>query len=186
VRFLYTDGTQMPVPTYRILACTIPVKLAALLAFTWYATRPPTTPPSRLADHIVVDKSTHTMTLFAKGAPIHTYAVALGRTNGRKLQQGDHRTPEGHYLIDSRNPHSAFHLALHVSYPNADDRTRASAAHTPAGGDIMIHGLPDRFAFLGSMHRAIDWTDGCVAVTNAEIEEIYQLVPNNTPIDIQP
>jgi len=72
------------------------------------------------------------------------------------------------------------------SYPNQDDRTRALAAHNPTGGDIMIHGLPDRFAYLGSLHRMADWTDGCIAVTNAEIEEIYRLVPNNTPIDIQP
>ena len=171
---------------HRILACTIPVKLAALLAFTWYATPPPAPPPAPLADHIVVVKSAHTMTLFAKGAPIHIYQVALGRSTGRKLQQGDHRTPEGHYFIDSRNPHSGFHLALHISYPNADDRARAAAAHAPTGGDVMLHGLPPQYAFLGYLHRETDWTDGCIAVTNAEIEEIYRIVPNNTPIEIRP
>ena len=172
--------------TYRILACTIPVKLAALAAFTWYATRPPNPAPTQFADHIVVVKSSHTMTLFANGKPIHIYQIALGRSTGRKLQQGDHRTPEGHYLIDSRNPHSGYHLALHISYPNPDDRARAASAHAPAGGDVMVHGLPPQYAWLGYLHRETDWTDGCIAVTNAEIEEIYKLVPNNTPIDIQP
>jgi len=176
----------MPISTHRILAFTIPVKLAALVAFTWYATRPPAPQPEQLADQIVVVKSTHTMTLFAKGVPIHIYQVALGRAPGRKLQQGDHRTPEGHYFIDSRNPHSGFHLALHVSYPNADDRARSAAAHAPTGGDVMIHGLPPQFAFLGYLHRETDWTDGCIAVTDAEIEEIYRIVPNNTPIEIRP
>ena len=168
----------------------IPVKLAALAAFTWYAVRPPapapTPTPAVLADHIVVVKSTHTMTLFAKGKPIHIYQVALGRSAGRKLQQGDHRTPEGHYVIDSHNPHSAYHLALHISYPNADDRARSANAHAPTGADVMIHGLPPRFAWLGYLHRETDWTDGCIAVTDGEIEEIFKLVPNNTPIDIQP
>ena len=173
-------------PTYRILACTIPVKLAALLAFTWYATRPPNPAPAQLADRIVVVKSTHTMTLFAKGEPIHIYHVALGRSSGRKLQQGDHRTPEGLYTIDSRNPHSAYHLALHISYPNTDDRSRSAAARAPAGGDVMIHGLPPQYAWHGYLHRETDWTDGCIAVTNAEIEDIYKLVPNGTPIEIQP
>lgn len=176
----------MPVPTYRVLAFILPVKVAVLLAFTWYATRAPAPPTAQFADHIVVVKSTHTMTLFAKGAPIHIYQVALGRSTGRKLRQGDHRTPEGHYLIDSRNPHSGFHLSLHLSYPNPDDRTRVAIEHASPGGDVMIHGLPDRYAFLGSLHRAKDWTDGCIAVTNAEIEEIYRLVPNNTPIEIRP
>lgn len=176
----------MSAPTYRILAFTIPIKLAALLAFTWYATRPPAPRQAQLADHIVVVKSTHTMTLLANGTPIHSYQVAFGRSTGRKLQQGDHRTPEGHYFIDSRNPHSGFHLALHISYPNADDRAQSALAHAPTGGDVMIHGLPDRYAFLGLLHRAKDWTDGCIAVTNAEMEEIYRIVPNNTPIEIRP
>ena len=170
----------------RILALTIPVKLAALLAFTWYATRPPASAATQLVDHIVVVKSTHTMTLFAKGVPIHIYQVALGRSSGRKLQQGDHRTPEGHYVIDSHNPHSAFHLSLHLSYPNGDDRARSAAAHAPTGGDVMIHGLAPQYAFLGYLHRETDWTDGCIAVTNTEMDEIYRIVPNNTPIEIRP
>lgn len=169
------------ISTHRILAFTIPIKLAVLLAFTWYATRPPALSDAALVDHIVVIKSTHMMTLYAHGKPVQSYKVALGRSDGRKLQQGDHRTPEGHYLVDSHNPHSAFHLSLHVSYPNPDDRARALAAHASAGGEIMIHGLAPRYAFLGSLQSQTDWTDGCIAVSNAEIEEVYRLVLNNLP-----
>jgi murein L,D-transpeptidase YafK len=174
------------ISTHRFLAYSIPIKVAGLLAFAWYATRPPVTPETAVVDQIVVIKSTHTMTLYAHGKIVRSCKVALGRAEGRKLQQGDHRTPEGHYLVDSHNPHSAFHLSLHVSYPNMDDRARAVAAHAAAGGDVMIHGLAARYAFLGSLQSQTDWTDGCIAVSNAEIEQIYRLVPNNTPIAIEP
>ncbi len=177
----------MPIPTFRILAWTIPIKLAALLAFTWIATRPPSAPPPiELADRILVVKSTHTMTLYAHDKPIRTYKVALGRATGPKQQQGDNRTPEGHYRIDAHNPNSSCYLALHISYPNAEDRARAAAAHQPPGGDVEIHGLPNGFGYIGAAHRVTDWTYGCIAVTDAEMSEIYRLVPNNTPIEIQP
>jgi len=177
----------VPIPTFRILAAVIPLQCAAMLGFSWYATRPAAPQPApQQADRLVVEKGAHTLTLYARGKPIHTYSVAIGPGSGPKQRQGDHRTPEGHYLVDSHNPHSAFHLSLHISYPNADDRARALPAHQAPGGDIMIHGLPPRFAYLGALHRATDWTDGCIAVTDKEIEEIYRLVPDRTPIDIQP
>ena len=172
----------MPPPIYRILACFIPVQLVTMLAFAHYATRPPAPDPSTAqADHILVTKSDHTLTLFAHGAVLRTYKVALGRASGPKQQQGDNRTPEGHYRIVSHNAHSSCHLALHISYPNADDR-----AHHRTGGDVEIHGLPNGFGYLGALHRTTDWTYGCIAVTNPEMEEIYRLVPDDTPIDIQP
>ena len=93
------------------------------------------------------------MTLFAKGKPLKTYSVSLGRSAGDKERQGDHKTPLGQYLIDQKNAQSRFHLALHISYPNNEDRNRAQAAKTDPGGSIMIHGLPDRFAWLGSLQR---------------------------------
>ncbi|HET7871085.1 MAG TPA: L,D-transpeptidase family protein [Terriglobales bacterium] len=89
-------------------------------------------------------------------------------------------------MIDSRNPHSQFHLALHISYPNAADRERARKLHANPGGDIMIHGLPSQWAWLGAAHRQSDWTLGCIAVTNAEIEEIWALVPVGTKVEIRP
>jgi murein L,D-transpeptidase YafK len=127
------------------------------------------------------------MTLYSTGRPLKTYKVSLGRgTGSAKHQQGDHETPEGTYRIDAKNAHSRFHLALHVSYPNATDKAHAAALHQPTGGDIMIHGVEPKFAWLGSLHRHVDWTDGCIAVTNAEMDEVWNAVPTGTPITIRP
>jgi murein L,D-transpeptidase YafK len=139
------------------------------------------------ADRIVIMKSARTLTLLRQGQVLKTYKVALGQEPlGPKTQRGDSRTPEGEYIIDSRNPHSQFHLSLHVSYPNARDRARAAKLGVNPGGDIMIHGLPPAYAYLGALHRQTDWTLGCIAVTNAEIEEIWSLVPNGTKVEIKP
>lgn len=105
---------------------------------------------------------------------------------GPKRQEGDERTPEGLYRIDWRNPNSVAHLSLHISYPDAEDRARAGAAGVAPGGSIMIHGLPNGWGFLGALHRRLDWTDGCIGVTNAEMREIWALVPDGTPIRIAP
>lgn len=139
------------------------------------------------ADRIVVVKSRRTMTLLRQGKVLKTYKVALGgEPRGPKTQQGDNRTPEGLYTVDSRNPRSQFHLALHISYPNAADRERARRQGVDPGGDIMIHGLPRDFAWLGPLHRQTDWTLGCIAVTNPEIEEIWAMVPLGTVVEIRP
>jgi murein L,D-transpeptidase YafK len=143
--------------------------------------------PVAQADRIVVVKSTHTMTLFSGSRTLHQYKVALGRgSKGPKERQGDHKTPEGQYLIDSKNDHSRFHLALHLSYPNANDRAQAVKNHVEPGGMVEIHGLPSYFAFVGSLQSSVDWTDGCIAVSNAEIEEIWKLVPVGTRVEILP
>lgn len=140
-----------------------------------------------LADHIVVDKSDRTLTLVQHGQIIKTYKVTFGRQPaGRKEREGDDRTPEGQYVIDYRNLQSKYHIALHVSYPNAEDVRRARAAHASPGGEIMIHGLRKGFGWLGRLHRMVNWTHGCIAVTDDEIEEIAREVPNGTPITIQP
>jgi murein L,D-transpeptidase YafK len=113
--------------------------------------------------------------------------VALGGVPvGAKQKQGDHKTPEGDYIIDSRNSHSQFHLSLHISYPNAGDRKHARRLGVNPGGDIMIHGLPPAYAYLGPRHRQWDWTEGCVAVDNEEIEEIWNMVPVGTRVEIKP
>lgn len=127
------------------------------------------------------------MELYSGGKVIKTYRIALGPNSvGPKTRQGDHRTPEGTYRIDAKNAHSRYHLALHVSYPDAKDRERARKLGVSPGGDIMIHGLPDQYAFLGPLHTKYDWTDGCIAVSNAEIEEIWKLVPVGTEVQINP
>jgi len=139
------------------------------------------------ADRIVVDKRARRLTLLQGTTVLRTYTVALGgEPRGPKVCQGDNRTPEGAYVIDSRNLGSRFHRSLHVSYPNARDREAARKARCNPGGDIMVHGLPNGYGWLGRSHRLRDWTAGCIAVTNDEIEEIWRLVPSGTPIEIKP
>lgn len=138
-------------------------------------------------DHIVVDKHLRELSLLSGDEVVRTYSIALGgEPRGPKEREGDERTPEGAYTIDLRNPHSAYHLSLRISYPNAADRERARAKGVAPGGDIMIHGLPNGLGWLGSLHRLFDWTDGCIAVTDAEIDEIWERVPLGTPIEIRP
>jgi murein L,D-transpeptidase YafK len=139
------------------------------------------------ADRVVVEKAARTLTLYRDSTALKNYHVALGfAPEGAKERQGDGRTPEGLYVIDRRNPKSQFHLALHISYPNEEDRARAAAAGVDPGGDIFIHGLPNGFGHAGALFNLRDWTLGCIAVTNAEIEEIWAAVPDGTPIEIRP
>jgi murein L,D-transpeptidase YafK len=170
------------------------VVLVAMLAIsavggTVFALEEPVTPlPDNVfADSIVVEKSTHRMNLFKNGELLRTYKVALGRGGPeRKSQEGDARTPEGAYYIDSRNPQSGFHRALHVSYPDANDVAAAQARGVSAGSDVLIHGIRNRLGWLGRLHRLVDWTAGCIAVTDGEMDEIWRVVPDGTPILIKP
>jgi murein L,D-transpeptidase YafK len=144
-------------------------------------------PTQPQADKIIILKSAHTMTLLSGDKVLKTYKVALGGAPvGPKRVEGDHKTPEGNYTIDARNAQSQFHLSLHISYPSVADRESAAKQGARPGGAIMIHGLAKQFAYLGALHRQVDWTDGCVAVTNAEIEEIWKLVPVGTRVEIRP
>jgi len=139
------------------------------------------------ADRIEVHKAERTMTLLRDGKVLKTYKVALSTVPiGAKQREGDHKVPEGLYIVDVKNAHSKFHLALHISYPNAGDRERARKLGVKPGGDIEIHGLGSNVAWVGSLHRQIDWTNGCIAVTNSEIDEIWQLVPVGTVVEIRP
>ena len=127
------------------------------------------------------------MKLLAGGKVIRTYKVALGRGGlAPKQREGDARTPEGHYVIDAKYEHSSYHKALHVSYPNSDDRKHAASLGVPPGGAIMIHGLPNGKEWVGAGHRLYDWTLGCIAVTDEEIDEVWKLVPVGTPVEIRP
>ena len=144
-------------------------------------------PPGEKADKILVMKAERTLVLLKDGKTLKRYSIALGRAPvGPKQREGDARTPEGIYRIDSRNPHSGYHLALHISYPDADDRARARKIGVSPGDAIMIHGIRNGFGWLGPAHRLVDWTGGCIAVTNDEIEEIWRAVPIGTPIEIRP
>ena len=161
----------------------------ALVAATylWANHAPAPLPADTKADLLVVDKSAHRLSLYEHGALLRSYTVSLGRQPvGPKLREGDRRTPEGRYVIDRHNPHSAFYLALHVSYPSASDSARASAAGYSAGANIMAHGMRNGLGWLGRSHLLVDWTDGCIATTDAEIDQLYQVVPDGTPIEIRP
>ena len=139
------------------------------------------------ADRILVVKSERKLTLLRDGRPLKTYLVALGgEPLGDKHCQGDNRTPEGIYRIDFKKHNSQFHRALHVSYPDAGDVAEAKRRGCQPGGDIMIHGLAPSFAKIGALHRLSDWTLGCIAVTNEEIEEIWAAVDVGTLVEIRP
>jgi len=139
------------------------------------------------ADRIVVHKATRTLVLFWHGAPLKAYRIALGSAPvGPKEARGDQRTPEGVYHVSKRKKPSDFHAALEIDYPSEDDRRRARAARISPGGGLEIHGLRDGFDWLGSAHTIFDWTDGCIAVTNGEIDELVRAVPDGTPIEIDP
>ena len=135
-------------------------------------------------DLIRVDKSERTLALYADGRPVRTYAgIQLGDAPvGPKRFEGDERTPEGRYTIDYGNPHSAYHLSLHISYPNAADTAYARSRGRSPGGLIFIHGQPN--GYDGRVPG--DWTDGCIALSNAEIEELWSLVGDGAEIEIMP
>jgi murein L,D-transpeptidase YafK len=144
-------------------------------------------PRALVADRLVVHKAERTLTLYWRGAKLKSYRIALGgQPLGPKAARGDQRTPEGLYVVSHHHHHSDFHAALGLSYPNAEDRARAKAAGVSPGGGIEIHGLRDGFDWLGSAHVLFDWTDGCIAVTNKEIEELVRAVPDGTPVEILP
>lgn len=137
-------------------------------------------------DRILVDKSEHRMTLFKRGRIIKTYRVALGRGGAcAKMRSGDNKVPEGIYRITGHNPDSAYHLSLRIGYPTATQTSDARKRGIDPGGDIMIHGIRNGFGWIGGQHRRLDWTRGCIGVTDGEIEEIWRLVPDQTPIEIR-
>jgi len=139
------------------------------------------------ADRILIEKSARRLTLISQGEVLKTYKIALGGNPiGPKERQGDNKTPEGTYVIDARNRDSRFHLSLHISYPNERDKNRAKELGVSPGGDIMIHGVKNGVSWAGDDHAAVDWTKGCIAVTNEEIEEIARLAPNGTIVEIRP
>jgi murein L,D-transpeptidase YafK len=130
-------------------------------------------PANARADRLVVNKKERTLTLLDHGKLLKEYKVALGGDRvGPRTRQGDHKTPEGTYTLDRRNNHSQFYRSIHISYPSDKDRAHAHRLGVAPGGDIMLHGLPNHHGWVGSTHRAPDWTDGCVAVTNEDIDEI--------------
>ena len=159
--------------------------IVGLLA--WANHSPPQLPPGARATEVVVIKHQRRLTLLQGSQIMADFPVSLGgRPRGHKQREGDERTPEGRYVIDYHNPRSAFFRSLHISYPSSADTARARKSGVSPGGMIMIHGLPPRLAWLGRLHLAADWTDGCIALTNPEMKQVFAAVGDGTPIQIQP
>ena len=140
-------------------------------------------------DNILVNKADRKLYLKNGDKVIKQYRIALGgEPIGPKEREGDNKTPEGQYFIEAHNPYSSYHLSLRISYPNEEQKKKAKENNYSAGGDIMIHGLPNKLpnTLFKLVHFSMDWTQGCIAVTDEEIEEIYKLVPDKTPILITP
>jgi murein L,D-transpeptidase YafK len=136
---------------------------------------------------VLVLKGPRRLLLLAGDRVLRDYEVALGTNpSGPKRRNGDGRTPEGRYVIDGRLEESRFYRALHVSYPNENDLAFARAAGIAPGGGVMIHGLPNGETWVGEVHREFDWTNGCIGVTDDEMDEIWELVDDGTPIEIRP
>jgi murein L,D-transpeptidase YafK len=141
--------------------------------------------PSR-ADRVVIEKSKHTLTAYAGKQVLASYKVALGRDPVTpKTCQGDYRTPEGHYKIVAQNPISGYHRSLRLDYPNADDIATAKKLGCNPGGNITIHGLQNGYDWVGRTHCSVDWTSGCIAVTNQEMDYLWQILPIGTPVEIR-
>ncbi|MAA73370.1 MAG: hypothetical protein CMN28_01515 [Salinisphaeraceae bacterium] len=172
---------RQPVNAFSMIAVAI---LAAILSSLPAARGEPLPPPGPDSpDLVVVIKSERRLYLYQDGWPTHSYPIALGlNPSGHKLEEGDQRTPEGSYVIDWRNPDSRFYRSLHISYPNDRDRARAAAGNRDPGGMIMIHGQPS----YSSRKRSGDWTDGCIAVSDDAMDELWSLIGQDTRIHIYP
>lgn len=139
------------------------------------------------ADLIVIRKSQRTLSLIRGTDTVRTFAIKLGANpSGHKQEEGDARTPEGRYFIEYKNPDSRFFLSLKISYPNRHDELRANQLGVSAGGNIMIHGMPDAPHFSRGYYHKVDWTDGCIAVSNTAMREIWRAVAELTPVVIYP
>jgi len=165
-----------------LIACSV---IVTLVVAVWSTYVPTSVPDNVKATTIIVEKHRHMMTLYDGDKVLAAYRVALGRGDGgAKQQEGDNRTPEGHYVIDGKNDHSQFYKSLHISYPSLDDVARAKSQGISPGSAVMIHGLRNDLQWLGRLHLLKDWTRGCIAVTNKELDEVWRTVPIGTPIEI--
>jgi murein L,D-transpeptidase YafK len=170
----------------KIIGLSFLLLLAGLTAYYFYPE--PGLPAGKTVDKLVVYKSRRQLLAYSGGQLLKTYEVSLGRQPiGHKAWEGDGKTPEGLYFINAKNPNSGYHKNLGISYPNEADRKRAKSMGKPTGGDVKIHGFKNGMLLpAGPFHRLTDWTLGCIAVTNKEVDELYEAVAIGTPIEINP
>lgn len=172
-------------PVFRVGLVTLALFAIATLDLQSQSASEPPLPPFATADKVIVLKRERKLLLTKDGEVLKAYAVSLGANPvGPKIRQGDSRTPEGNYVLDGRNAQSQFHRSIHISYPNPHDLLRARRLGVPPGGNLFIHGEPNDYH--GTYQHPGDWTEGCIAVTNAEMDEIWRAVIDGTPIEIKP
>lgn len=161
--------------------------LWAAMALLPFAAAPLAASDFPLADKILVDKSNRKLHLLSNGVPFRTFKIALGLVpEGDKIEEGDQKTPEGLYMIDGRNPDSDFFLSIHISYPSSADRSAAKKSGVSPGGAIMIHGQPNTPNYSAAYYAREDWTNGCIAVSNSDMIDIWLMTPNSVAIEILP
>ena len=161
----------------RLLLATIAIMVPGLLSAVEFP----------VADRVVIEKAARQLHLVQDGEIFRTFRIALGiRPVGDKKREGDFKTPEGTYMLDSRNPNSEYFLSIHISYPNAGDRREAREMGVSPGGAIMIHGQPNEPRYSETYYRTQDWTNGCIAVSNSDMIDIWLMTGENTPIEIRP
>lgn len=137
-------------------------------------------------DYMLVKKSDRQLLAYSKQKLVKTYEISLGANPvGHKEYEGDEKTPEGIYTINAKNPNSGYHKNLGISYPNAKDMAKAKLLGKNPGGDIKIHGLRNGLGFIGKFQRFLDWTNGCMALTDSEVDELYDSVKIGTKIEIR-
>jgi murein L,D-transpeptidase YafK len=171
--------------TVRQIAIFCSALAAMVLAFG--ANSPAVAGDFPLADKVLVEKGKRKLHLLRNGMPFRTFDIALGPSpDGDKEQEGDQKTPEGYYMLDARNPDSDFFLSIHVSYPNARDLAEARQKGVDPGGAIMIHGQPNLPTFSAAYYSREDWTNGCIAVSNSDMIDIWLMTPDRVPIEITP
>ena len=140
-----------------------------------------------IADRVVIEKAARQLHLLQGGKVFRTFKIALGiQPVGDKKQEGDFKTPEGRYTLDRRNPNSDYFLSIGISYPNSSDRREAASLGVNPGGAIMIHGQPNAPTRSEAYYRTQDWTNGCIAVSNSDMIDIWLMTGENTPIEIRP
>jgi L,D-transpeptidase catalytic domain len=167
-------------PQTPVVAMAMPAPAAEPSGAGWSGTIP-------IADRIVVRKTERRLYLMRRGEVLRSYRVALGlQPAGPKERAGDFRTPEGRYLLTRRNARSDYFLSIQVSYPNDEDVRRARHQHVDPGGSIMLHGLPNNLRHPPEYYATADWTDGCIAMSDSDMVELWMMTQDNTPIDIQP
>lgn len=168
---------------HRVLKLILLVLLISLFGYYFWPTKK--LDGSKPIDKILVIKHQRKLILFSDNELLKTYRISLGKEPiGKKEFEGDGKTPEGIYFINDKNPKSGFHLNLGISYPNESDKQHALELNTKPGGQIKIHGLKNGLGIIGKFHRFFDWTNGCIAVTNKEMEELYNYVPIGAEIEI--